>query len=82
MKVRIKGVALLLALVLIFTGQITALAAEDRISAAVKETASYIYQRAKNPQVGPVGGEWAIIGLARLGFDVPQSYYVDYDRSV
>ena len=82
MKVRIKGVALLLALVLIFTGQITALAAEDRISAAVKETASYIYQRAKNPQVGPVGGEWAIIGLARSGFEVPQSYYEDYYRTV
>jgi len=85
MKVRIKRVALLLALVLIFTGfagQNTTLAAEDQISAAIKDTASYIYQRVKNPQVGSVGGEWAVIGLARSGYNVPDSYYEGYYRAV
>jgi hypothetical protein len=82
MKIRIRGVALLLALILIFTGQITALAAEDQTSAAIKDTAAYIHQTVKNPQVDSVGGEWAIIGLARSGYDVPDSYYEDYYRTV
>ena len=32
----------------------------------------------KNPQVGSIGGEWAIIGLARSGYDVPKEYYQNY----
>ncbi len=82
MKIRIKGVALLLALILVFTGQITALAAEDQTSTAINDTAAYIHQTVKNPQVDSVGGEWAIIGLARSGYDVPDSYYEDYYRTV
>jgi hypothetical protein len=82
MKIRIKGVALLLALILIFTGQITALAAEDQTSAAIKDTAAYIHQMVKSPKIDSVGGEWAIIGLARSGYDVPDSYYEGYYRTV
>lgn len=82
MKIRIRGIALLLVLILVFTGQITALAAEDQTSAAINDTAAYIHQTVKNPQVDSVGGEWAIIGLARSGYDVPDSYYEDYYRTV
>jgi hypothetical protein len=82
MKIQIKGIALLLALILVFTGQVTALAAEDQTSAAINDTAAYIHQTVKNPQVASVGGEWAVIGLARSGYDVPDSYYEDYYRTV
>ena len=34
------------------------------------------------PQVGSIGGEWAIIGLARSGYDVPQEYWDNYYATV
>mgnify|MGYP001034117340 CR=1 FL=1 len=85
MKRRIKSLALLLVLALMLVGQVVALpvfAAENQISAALKDTAAYIYRTVKIPQVGPVGGEWAVIGLARSGYDVPDSYYEGYYRAV
>ena len=30
------------------------------------------------PEVGSIGGEWAVIGLARSGYSVPANYYDDY----
>lgn len=32
----------------------------------------------KAPEVGSIGGEWAIIGLARSGYSVPADYYDEY----
>jgi hypothetical protein len=36
----------------------------------------------RNPQVDSVGGEWAVIGLARSGYNVPDSYFENYFRTV
>ncbi|SFS68601.1 S-layer homology domain-containing protein [Paenibacillus sp. BC26] len=47
----------------------------DRV---VADTAAFMLSTVKDPQVGSVGGEWAIIGLARSGYTVPQRYYDDY----
>lgn len=52
------------------------------LDAAIKDTASYIYNTVKNPQVGSVGGEWAVLGLARSGYNVPEKYYRDYYANV
>lgn len=52
------------------------------VDEAVKNTAAYVLDTVKNPQVGSIGGEWAIIGLARSGYNVPQSYYDNYYRNV
>lgn len=52
------------------------------INAAVSNTAEYVYSTVKNPQVGSIGGEWAIIGLARSGYSVPDSYYENYYKTV
>ena len=53
--------------------------AEDyNIDKVISDTASYIYQTVDNPQVSSVGGEWAILGLARSGFDIPKEYYDRY----
>lgn len=54
----------------------------DELDAAVSGTAAYVYQTVANPQVGSVGGEWAIIGLARSGYEVPDEYYQDYYATV
>ncbi len=44
----------------------------------ITETANYILATVKEPQVGSVGGEWAIIGLARSGVQINESYYDFY----
>jgi len=61
----------------------SALAATAReLDAAIEHTAQYIHATVKVPQVDSVGGEWAIIGLARSGYDVPDTYYETYYKTV
>lgn len=38
------------------------------------DTAEYIYEKASQPSVSSVGGEWALIGLVRSGYDLPEDY--------
>ncbi len=45
--------------------------------AAYLETGAYL-SGLGTPALGSVGGEWMIIGLARAGYDVPQTYYTEY----
>lgn len=49
---------------------------------AVALSAAYMQKAVKDPQPGTVGGEWAILGLARSGIDVPEEYYQDYYSAV
>jgi hypothetical protein len=44
----------------------------------IDKTASYILKTAPSPQVGSIGGEWAVLGLARSGYDVQEAYYQSY----
>lgn len=55
---------------------------DSSLDEAVKDTASYMYKTVSNPQVGSIGGEWAIIGLARSSYDVPEEYYQKYYTTV
>jgi hypothetical protein len=57
-------------------------AADLTLDAVIRETAEYVYKTVKSPQVGSVGGEWAVMELARSGYDVPESYYRDYYAAV
>ncbi|MDR3289370.1 MAG: S-layer homology domain-containing protein, partial [Peptococcaceae bacterium] len=54
----------------------------SRLDNAVNSTAAYVYGIVKNPEVGSVGGEWAVIGLARSGYEVPAAYYAAYYKTV
>lgn len=45
---------------------------------ALEQTAQYVQTTVTDPQVASVGGEWAVIGLARSGLKVPQSWYDTY----
>ncbi|SDX81784.1 S-layer homology domain-containing protein [Paenibacillus sp. CF384] len=49
---------------------------------AIQDTAAYLLAAVQEPQVGSVGGEWAVIGLARSGYPVPQRYFDDYYKTV
>jgi len=48
------------------------------VEKAVKDTGAYLLKTIDNPQVGSIGGEWAVIGLARSGSPVPASWYETY----
>ena len=50
-------------------------AGKTRLDYLCDELANRIRETVQNPGVGPVGGEWAIFGLARGGYEIPASYY-------
>ena len=79
-----KIISLLLALALLLGTAPAAFAAvsDATLSSAVTGTAAYIYSTTPTPQVGSIGGEWAVLGLARSGYSVPEQYYQDYYATV
>ena len=44
----------------------------------IDATAKFIADNVTSPTVGSIGGEWAVIGLARSGYDMPQEYWDSY----
>ena len=48
----------------------------------LQASADYILHTVPTPSVGSIGGEWAVLGLARSGCDVPQDYWDGYYRRV
>ena len=74
-----RGLSALLALVLIFGLSVPALAADSKdLQKAIQTSAAYIQKTVAAPQVSSIGGEWAVIGLARSGADVPEKYFETY----
>ena len=49
---------------------------------AIDDMTSYMYETVSKPEVGSIGGEWAVIGLARSGADIPDEYYDTYYKAV
>ena len=83
MKTYKRLLAFILTAVMLIGGAIPALAASAAtVNQAVNDTAAYMLRTVKAPEVGSIGGEWAVIGLARSGYDVPQSYYAGYYAKV
>ena len=71
--------AIILSILLVLESVTPALAArQEDIGKILTETAAYLMEAAPAPQVGSVGGEWVILGLARSGCAVPQEYYDRY----
>lgn len=74
---------LILALALLVNLAVPSWAAEaGSLDRAAARAAAYIRKSVTNPQVGSIGGEWAVIGLARSGQEVPQTYWDTYYRTV
>ena len=84
MKECLKKILLVaLAITMLLSMSITAFATDKAvIDQAVMNAARYMYNTIRNPQIGSIGGEWAVIGLARSGFNVPDSYFENYFRVV
>ncbi len=52
------------------------------IEKAILDTGAYLLKTVDNPQVGSIGGEWAVIGLAHSGCPVPPGWYETYYRNL
>ena len=82
-QLRKRSISLLLAVILMFSLCIPAMAVtEDEITTAVNKSAEFMLGAVKSPQVGSIGGEWAVIGLARSGYAVPNEYWNNYYNTV
>ncbi|MDR2421233.1 MAG: S-layer homology domain-containing protein [Oscillospiraceae bacterium] len=78
-----KLTSIILAAALALALRAPALAVTDKaLDSAILKTAEYVHKIVKSPQVGSVGGEWAVMELARSGYAVPDSYYRDYYATV
>ena len=82
MKKRILSLILALALAFSLAPAAFAAVSDSTLSSAVSGTAAYIYATTPSPQPGSIGGEWAVLGLARSGYSVPDQYYQDYYTAV
>jgi len=56
--------------------------AGDQLTTSLNNVAAFVYKNVNNPTVGSIGGEWAIIGLSRLGYAVSSDYYSKYYSNV
>ena len=81
-QVKTRAMALLLALATALSLCCPVTAADSSLQTAVNQSASFILNTVKAPEVGSVGGEWAVIGLARSGYAVPQRYWDQYYETV
>lgn len=79
-----RGLSLLLALaaVICLANPVRAAGSDDALEAALADTAQYVCAAVPEPQVGSIGGEWAVLGLARSGYAVPEGYYQSYYDAV
>ena len=78
-----KLTALILCLVMLFAVAAPVMAADtNTIAAAERDMAAYIYQTVPDPQVGSIGGEWAVLGLARSSADISSEYYQKYYQTL
>ena len=72
-----KFAALILAFSVLFSLAVPTLAASS-VQTEMQGSAAYMVSAVKAPEVSSIGGEWAVIGLARSGYSVPANYYDDY----
>ncbi len=82
MRKRILSLALALILYFSLASAAFAAVSDTMLNSAVTGTAAYIYATTPKAAPGTIGGEWAVLGLARSGYSVPEKYYQDYYTAV
>ena len=73
-----KTLSLVLVLVCLLSLAVPAAAKETNLQTLVDGSAKYMLSAVPKPDHADVGGEWAILGLARSGYAVPEGYYEGY----
>ena len=54
----------------------------NKVDATLESVGNYLYETVKEPQVASIGGEWAVLGLARCDMDIPDEYFENYYQTV
>ena len=76
-----KLAALILVLSVLFSLAVPTLAASS-VQTEIQGSAAYMVSAVKAPEVSSIGGEWAVLGLARSGYSVPKDYFDNYYANV
>ena len=83
MKKMKRLVSAMLILVLTLSCTVSAFAADQTdLEKRINKTINYLQKTVKEPQISSVGGEWTVIGLARSGADIPDTYLEEYYETV
>lgn len=77
-----RNTSIILALMLIFCSITSFAQNSSDAEVLVKDAAKYIYETVSEPKVGSIGGEWAVMGLARSGYEISEEYYQNYYNNV
>ncbi|HZJ76998.1 MAG TPA: prenyltransferase/squalene oxidase repeat-containing protein [Oscillospiraceae bacterium] len=75
------SLVLILLLIISFTTPVIAVS-DSSLDSIIKDMTEYIYKTVPNPQVNSIGGEWAVLGLARSDYAIPEEYYENYYKNV
>ena len=79
---RIKRIsAWILTLAILLTLTVPTFAASS-VQSEVQSSAAFMLSSVKSPEVGSIGGEWAVLGLARSGYSVRTDYFDTYYANV
>lgn len=79
MRAKARWLSLVMAIAVAFGLAVPAGAVQTgAVEKALADTAAYVQRLVTSPQVGSIGGEWAVLGLARSGRSVPERYYQNY----
>ena len=55
---------------------------QGQVQSQLQAGVNYVLATVTEPKVSSVGGEWAVLGLARSGCEIPQNYWDGYYRRV
>lgn len=75
-------ISVLLAVILVTGTALPAGAWDHDTDRALAATAGYLLTAVPDPQVGSVGGEWLVLGLARSGTELPEGWLDRYQETV
>ena len=78
-----KFIGIILSLTILFSLSLSAFAYDaNKVNATLDSVGNYLYKTIKKPQVASIGGEWAVLGLARCDMDIPDEYFENYYQRV
>ena len=72
------SVILVLALLCVLFVPVAGAAGNHDLQKLVNETAAYMLSVVPEPTSADIGGDWAVLGLVRSGYAVPEGYYEGY----
>lgn len=86
MKLTCRMIVMVMVLSLLIAGLAPlphhALVSDGTLDARVTKTGAHVLEVVQKPEVGSIGGEWAVLGLARAEHPVPQEYWDRYYAEV